>query len=156
MRSRRGTLNRLAVLIDTSFLLPALGVGIEEEAERVIPLFRKINVYYLEAGLLEAMWKILKIANSKALKRVEVGIDAIRKTYNLASPPPEAYVEAAKIYRAGHRDYIDALHYSTAKALNLKLLTIDRQFIEFLLNNRYEVEKIVITPERLKQILHHP
>ena len=155
MRSRRGTLNRLSVLIDTSFLLPALGVEIEEEAERVIPLFRKINVYYLEAGLLEAMWKILKIANSKALKRVEAGIDAIRKTYNLASPPPEAYVEAARIYRAGHKDYIDALHYSTARALNLKLLTIDRQFIEFLLNNEYEVEKIIITPERLRQILHH-
>lgn len=154
MRSRRGTRGRLAVLIDTTFLLPALGVEVEEEAEEVIPLFRKIDVYYLEAGLLEAMWKILKIADSKALKRVKAGIEAIRKTYTLANPPAEAYVEAAGVYRAGHRDYIDALHYSTAKALNLKLLTIDRQFIEFLLNNKYEVENTVITPRELKRILH--
>jgi len=131
-------------------------VEVEEEAEEVIPLFRKIDVYYLEAGLLEAMWKILKIADSKALKRVKAGIEAVRKTYNLANPPAEAYVEAIGIYRAGHRDYIDALHYSTAKALNLKLLTIDRQLIEFLLNNKYEVENTVITPGELKRILHRP
>ena len=43
------------MLIDTTFLLPALGVEVEEEAMKVIPFFRKLEVYYLEAGLMEAM-----------------------------------------------------------------------------------------------------
>ncbi len=50
MSSRRSTLTGLKVLIDTTFLLPALGIDVEEEAMDVIPLFRKIKVYYLEVG----------------------------------------------------------------------------------------------------------
>ena len=149
MKSRKSTLR---ILIDTTFLLPALGVGVEEEAEDIIPFFRRVKVYYLEVGLLEAIWKILKIADSGALKRVKMGIEAIRKTYNLITPPAEAYIEAIKIYEMGHRDYIDALYYSTAKSASLKLLTIDRKFIEFLADKEYNIKNI-ITPRELKQML---
>ena len=61
MRSRRSISKRPKILIDTSFLLPALGIEVEEEAMRIIPLFRRLEVYYLEIALLEAMWKVLKL-----------------------------------------------------------------------------------------------
>ena len=48
------------VLIDTSFLLPALGVEVEKSVMSVMPLFGRLRVYYLEAGLLEALWKVFE------------------------------------------------------------------------------------------------
>ncbi len=47
MRSRRSTSGRASVLVDTSFLLPALGIEVEEEVMEVIPMFRKLEVRYL-------------------------------------------------------------------------------------------------------------
>jgi len=43
----------LKVLIDTSFLLPALGVEVEKEVTEAIKNFKKAEVFYLEESLLE-------------------------------------------------------------------------------------------------------
>jgi predicted nucleic acid-binding protein len=112
-------------------------------------------VYYLEAALLEAMWKVLRIVRREELGRVEVGIRAIRETYHLVEPPPEAYIEAVEIYDRGHRDYIDALHYTTAKNLQIPLLTLDRKLIQFLKANSYLVEGIVLAPKELMKTLNN-
>ncbi|GBF09927.1 hypothetical protein apy_16520 [Aeropyrum pernix] len=146
-------MKRLKILVDTSFLLPALGVEIEGEAMKVIPLFRKLEVYYLEVALLEAVWRILKIVGRERLERVRIGIEAIRKTYHIAEPPPKAYIGAIEIYDKGHRDYIDALHYSVATALGIKFLTIDSKFIEFLGNNGYPIKNVIVTPKELGKML---
>ena len=46
--SRGNTSARPRILIDTTFLLPALGVEVEKEAMDVIRLFERAEVYYLE------------------------------------------------------------------------------------------------------------
>ena len=153
MRNRRSTSKRLSVIIDTSFLLPALGIEIEEDAMRVIPLFRKLDVYYLEIALLEAMWEMLKVVDRDKLERVRLGIEAVRSSYRAVEPPPEAYINAIEIYDRGHRDYIDALHYATARALGIPWLTVDYKFIEFLRSRNYPVEGIVLTPRDLEKML---
>ncbi len=117
MKSKRRVEKGLKVLIDTSFLLPALGVNVEEEVLASIALFRRIEVLYLEIAIVEAMWKILRLVPSSGMERVALGLEAVKRTYKAVDPPPRAYIEAAEIYHKGHRDYIDALHYSTAKVL---------------------------------------
>jgi len=144
------TLTRLKILIDTTFLLPALGIEVEEEVIEAIRLFRKFQIYYLEVGVLEAMWCILKVVPQEKMNMVDVGLKAIRSTYQLVSPPIEAYIKAVAIFREGHRDYIDALYYASAEALNLMWLTIDYKFIDFLKEHGYKLDGIVITPEDLK------
>jgi len=79
-----------------------------------MPLFRKLHVCYLEASLLEVVWKVLKLADLRALERVRAGVEAVRRTYSLVNPPADAYIEAVRIYRLEHMDCIDAIHYSTA------------------------------------------
>ncbi len=153
MKSKRSMRGKHKVLLDTTFLLPALGIEVEEEAMKVIPLFRSLEVYYLEVALLEAMWKITKIVDKRKYQRVKVGIEAIRNTYELIEPPPTAYIEALEIYRKGHRDYIDAIHYASAKALKMAWLTIDRDFIRFLEDNGYSVKNVVLTPKELEKIV---
>ena len=116
----------------------------------VIPLFRRLRVYYLEAGLLEALWKVLKIVPENKLGLVETGIRAIRATYQVLAPPPRAFVEAIRLYRNGHRDYIDDLYYATALLTETPFLTIDYSFMEFLRGRGYPVEGVVVTPEELR------
>ena len=152
MRSRRDT-SRVSIIVDTSFLLPALGVEVEEECMEVILLFRKAEVWYLEAALLEAMWKILKLVGGEKLDRVRRGLEAIRASYRVAEPPPEAYIKAVEIFHKGHRDYINALHYATASAMGVPFLTIDYKFIDFLRSAGYRVVDVVITPRELKKRL---
>jgi predicted nucleic-acid-binding protein len=98
------------------------------------------------------MWKVLKIVGREKLERVKTGLEAIRKSYKVAEPPSEAYIEAIKIYDKGHRDYIDALHYAAAKALGILFLTIDFKFIEFLKSSNYPVKGVVITPKELRGV----
>lgn len=151
--SRRGLSRRPRVLIDTTFLLPALGVEVEEEAMKAISLFRRLEVYYLEVGVLEAMWKILKVVSPEHLDVIRVGLDSMRNTYNRLDVPVEAYVEAYRIYYEGHRDYIDALHYSTAKISGIPWLTIDDEFIEFLRQRNYITAGVVYTLEDLEKTI---
>ncbi|MEM1970436.1 MAG: PIN domain-containing protein [Sulfolobales archaeon] len=151
--SRRSILRKPRVLVDTTFLLPALGVEIEEDALKAIALFRKLEIYYLEVGILEAVWKVLKAIPLEHLEVVKVGLDSIRNTYNTLDIPVEAYIEAYRIYNEGHKDYIDALYYSTAKTTDTPWLTIDEEFIEFLKQHNYKIEGIIYTPEDLKSII---
>jgi len=71
-----------------------LGVEVEKEAMDVIRLFERAEVYYLEVGILEAVWSILKRVPHDKLSRVKVGIEAIRNTYHLLKPSEEAYIKA--------------------------------------------------------------
>ncbi|MEM1516802.1 MAG: PIN domain-containing protein [Thermofilum sp.] len=125
----------------------------EKEAMEAIKLFRKLDVHYLEVGFLEAMWKVLKIVPEEHLDVVALGLDAIRSTYTRLDIPSEAYVEAYRIYRRGHRDFIDALYYSTASIQKIPLLTIDVSFVELLEKHEYRVDGVVYTPENLEDLL---
>ncbi len=106
-------------LVDTSFLLPAMGVEAEGKVMNAIKHFRKTEVNYLEASILEAMWKIIKVVPVDKIERVREGIAAIMETYKQVVPHPEAYIDAYKLYHEGHRDYIDNLLYATSRKLNL-------------------------------------
>lgn len=136
-----------SLLIDTTFLLPALGVEIEEEAMNVIRYFDKFKIYYTRFGLLEAMWKIIGIVPKKYLDRIRIGLEAIKNTYYLLETPVEAYIEAYKILSEGHRDYIDALYYGVSQSTKTPFLTIDHEFIDFLEKHGYDIS-LIYTPQR--------
>ncbi len=153
MNSRKNTLrSKPKLLVDTSFLLPAMGVDLEKEILEAIECFRMVEVHYLEVSILEAMWKIAKVVPIGELDLVKEGIEAITETYKRVSPPPEAYVAAYKLYHEGHRDYIDNLLYTTSQELNLLLLRMDREFIAFLGEKGLSLGNI-LTPDGLKRML---
>jgi len=84
---------------------------------------------------------------SYKLDRVKEGIEAIMETYKQVTPQPEAYIDAYKLYLEGHGDYIDNLIYATSQRLHLPLLTVDREFINFLKEKGYSIRNIVIHDE---------
>ena len=110
-----------------------------ERVASAIELFKQVEVFYLEVSLLEAMWKLLRVASEKVLDRVEEGLKAIRETYSLLEPPPEAFIDAYRLYL-------------TARRTGLLLLTIDQSLVSFLLEKSYPAE-FVTPPEKLQRLL---
>ena len=148
MPSRKSALK---VLVDTSFILPALGVEVEKEVMDTIPHFRRFEVYYSELSILEAMWKILKITRPENLSKVITGIESVHASYKHLPIPSGAFIRAVELYKRGHSDYIDNLLYSTAQSSNLRFLTIDQSFIEFLEKNGEHGH--IITPKEITRVI---
>ena len=142
--------SKLRLLVDTSFLLPAMGIETEKEVMEAIKYFRMAEIHYLEVSILEAMWNIIKVVPADKLDRVREGIESIMETYKQVNPHPQAYIDAYKLYHEGHRDYIDNLIYATSQKLHLPLLTADREFIDFLKEKGHSIRNIV-TPDKIKQ-----
>ena len=150
MNSREDTSrSKLKLLVDTTFLLPAMGIETNEEAMEAIKHFHMVEIYYLELSILEAMWRIVKVVPVDKLDRVKEGIAAIIETYKQITSPPDAYIDAYKLYHEGHRDYIDNLLYTTSQRLHIPLLTIDKEFINFLKKKGHPTHNI-ITPNKIK------
>ncbi|RLG46024.1 MAG: hypothetical protein DRO06_05115, partial [Thermoproteota archaeon] len=139
----------MEVLVDTTFLLPTLGVRVEEEAEEVIPLLSSVRVYYVEVSILEAFWKYVKLGADAEV--FEEGLKAIRSTYELLTPGPRSYSLAMELYSLGHRDLIDDLIYASSRESGIHLLTIDSAFLDFLRDNGLPTAS-VLTPDAFKRL----
>lgn len=142
----------MKVLVDTSFLLPALGVSVEDEIIEAIKYFHQVEVCYAEASLLEAMWKVLRVVPPEELKTVEDGINAIRNTYTQIAPTGSSFTQAYMLYQKGHKDFIDDLLYAISAQHRIFFLTIDRKFISFLRSIKEDLS-LVITPNEFINML---
>jgi predicted nucleic acid-binding protein len=121
----------MKILIDTSFILPPLGIDVGESVVNIIKEFDKHEIYFTELSLIEAMWvirRLLKEGTKVDFKIVKTGLKSVIKTYRLLRIPISAYINAVNDRR--HNDLIDMIIYYTAKAYNLKLLTLDKKLKE--------------------------
>jgi len=121
----------MKILIDTSFILPPLGIDVGESVLNTIKEFDKHEIYFTELSLVEAMWvirRLLKEGTKVDFKIVKTGLKSVIKTYRLLRIPISAYTNAVNDRR--HSDLIDMIIYYTAKAYNLKLLTLDKKLKE--------------------------
>ena len=138
------------VLLDTSFLLPILGF---QTSDRVMKAFQKLGsyeLYYNDISLLEALWKIVKVieGTEKQISRIKEGIRAIEDTMIHVSINEASIENAIYMYKLGHRDMVDNLLYSIALSNDLKLLTVDKELIEFI--NKHDLARHnIISPEEL-------
>ena len=127
----------LQILLDTSFLLPFLGIDVGEVIAGVLHRLRDYELYYSELSLLEALWKIVKVVSFDKLDIVLEGLTLIRRDLRLAQVNEKAVKTALELYKLGHRDLIDNLLYGISLSQNLKFLTIDRELVSFVKSNNY-------------------
>ena len=142
----------LKLLLDTTYILPSLGVEVEgvEPALEALKRLRgagAVELYYSPFSLLEAVAKASRLPVPSSA--VEAGLLAVTTGYREASPTVEAWMLALELRRAGLRDVIDAVLYSTAEALRLRLLTRDRALIEFLRRHGYPLNPVMEEDELL-------
>lgn len=127
----------LRILLDTSFILPFLGIDVGDAIASALHRLRGYELYYSELSLLEALWKIVKVVSFDRIGTVLEGLALLRRDLRLVQVDEKAVRIALELYRLGHRDLIDNLLYGISLSQNLRFLTIDRELIDFVKSHGY-------------------
>ncbi|MBD3408115.1 MAG: PIN domain nuclease [Candidatus Lokiarchaeota archaeon] len=139
------------ILLDTSFLLPSLGIEVEKEVMETLSklVSDDTSLFYSEWSILECSWIAIRQIKGDNYDQslFRRGLLSITKTevYNLIQPDPEDYLNALTLYQKGHHDMMDNLLYTTALRKQYRFLTIDYDLSRFISKN--QIENIILTPE---------
>jgi PIN domain nuclease of toxin-antitoxin system len=128
----------LKVLLDTTFILPSLGIDVGEEVLKGLSKLAqiKVNIYFSRFSILETLWIAARLSKSPNFNTeiFKLGLRSILegKRYMKVEESSEILNEALRLYMLGHKDMIDNILYATSTNLNLKLLTLDKELKEFI------------------------
>jgi len=128
----------LKVLLDTTFILPSLGIDVGEEVLKGLSKLAqiKVNIYFSRFSILETLWIAARLSKSPNFNTeiFKLGLRSILegKRYMKVEESSEILDEALRLYMLGHKDMIDNILYATSTNLNLKLLTLDKELKEFI------------------------
>jgi predicted nucleic acid-binding protein len=125
----------MRILLDTSFLLPIVGVRVREVESALHKLwnFHKsggVKLYYTDLNMLEIAWKLSRLNYDPSI--VEIGLRSIERSMVKVETRAPLVLRALELRRRGFDDMVDLLLYLTAKDNNLLFLTLDRALVEFL------------------------
>lgn len=145
---------RLGLLLDTTYILPVLGVEVEG-VERVLEALqrlrrrREVEIYYSCYSILEALWKLAKLGYD--LEVVRRGLSLVEEDFRQAHPTLEGYLKALELRRRGFPDLIDLLLYTTALSNGILFLTRDKHLHEFLSEEGEETGAILLEEDFLRE-----
>jgi len=148
LRSREATLR---VLLDTSFLLPSLGIDAGEEVSKGLKRLDEIEaeIYYSRFSILESLWVAARLAKGVAfsMETFSLGIRSIMESgrYRRVEEDSETFSDALKLYMLGHRDMVDNILYANSNLLGLRLLTLDDELRGFIRSKK--LNDTLISPE---------
>jgi len=143
----------LKVLLDTTFILPTLGIDVGEEALKGLKKLAdvKAEIYCSRFSILETLWIAARLSRDTNFnaESFRLGLRSVLESgrYMKAEEDSEIFNEALRLYVMGHKDMIDNTLYATSTHLNLKLLTLDTQLKEFIKNKR--LNDTLITPNQI-------
>ena len=126
------------VLLDTSFILPTLGIDVGEEVSVGLKKLANIKaeLYYSSFSILEALWVAARLTKTPTFNigRFSHGLRSIIESgkYGKVEEDSETFKESLRLHMLGHKDIIDNILYATSTQLNLKLLTLDTELREFI------------------------
>lgn len=162
MNKRAGRGKSLAVLLDSTYLLPVFGIevkGISSEDMlklRSLALRGLIRIYYSPISILEVVSKVAREARRKgegpSPEEIEAIIQAIEDAEYLEPlhPNSRAYALAYKMKLLGHSDMIDNLLYATASMQKLVFVTLDEKLRNFIQNHGIEGASLISHSELLE------
>lgn len=136
------------LLLDTSYLLPIFGVGLEyRDFEAVFPALHEVYALrYNPVSLIESKWIVLRHGKKfpdmreALLKSYRRGIFSLEKDAHmqktiLTSEKIEEYADAL-LTKENISDYFDRLIYSTSAHFNYSLLTEDEKLHDIFKRSR--------------------
>lgn len=140
------------ILLDTIFLLPILGIEITlEKFSEIFPrILENFEVWYNPISLIEAKWILLRLKRKGIEISMKDYIDGLRaiiydeRLHQTQVTDPKIE-EIADSLISKISDYFDRIIYSTAKSLNMLLLTENETLLK--LEGTVSWEKII---EKLK------
>ena len=130
------------ILLDTSFLLPTLGISVSGITPEAISNLAEAQtgIYYSRFSILESLWvaaRTIKDGTSDG-ESFRLGLRSIMEggRYARVEEDSEIFSEAFKLHTLGHKDMIDNILYASAARLGLLLLTVDDDLKKFVLEKQ--------------------
>jgi len=150
LKSKRDTLK---VLLDTTFLLPSLGIHVGEEVSKCLQKLAhaEASIYCSRFTLLEALWVAAKLLSSRNFnaESFRLGLRSALESgrYMKVEEDSEIFNEAMRLHILGHKDMIDNILYASSTRLNLKLLTLDTELKKFI--NAKGLDDTLVFPNQI-------
>jgi len=141
----------MKILIDTSYFLPLIKIGIENIPQTVlVNLLSKTSheYFYSNLTLFELTAKGLKLSSQKntiTTQDIRIGIDAIHNDLRLTEKSftdNPLIIELASQLKAIHNDTIDCLIFATAICVCDCIITMDGTFFDQINKNPSLITKI--------------
>ncbi|MGQ9690241.1 MAG: PIN domain-containing protein [Thermoproteota archaeon] len=145
--------NALKVLLDTSFILPSLGIDTGKEVTQGLKRLAhiKAEIHISRFSILESLWMITRLSGTTGFKTevFRLGLRSVLEShrYKTLEENSETFIEALGLYMMGHKDMIDNILYASSAHFNLKLLTLDTELKEFIREKR--LNDTLISPNQI-------
>jgi len=140
------SLKKIKILLDSTYLLPILGVEVVDVRSVLIVLKKLYDkdiaiYYYTPLNIFEALGVISKTNYDYSI--VAKGLKAITENFIEITPSPEEYLYALELKKKGFKDLIDLILYSVSLKRNIFFLTRDETLIDFIKRNNGELRYIL-------------
>ena len=151
MKNKQATLN---VLLDTSFILPSLGIDVGKEVSEGLKGLAdiKAEIHYSHFSILESLWVAARLSTNATFdaESFSLGLRSIIEgdRYMKVKEDSKTFNDALKLHMLGHKDMIDNILYANTTRLNIKLLTLDNELKNFI--HERGLKNTLITPDELK------
>lgn len=146
------------VLLDSTFILPTLGIEVQEITEKDIRRLQssgKFKIHCCYVSMIEVLGKVARALTKKkqGAEMVSEGLRSLFESgvYKWVNPDTDAYSIALDMKIKGHQDMIDNLLYSTALSLNLYFLSLDDDLKHFLAKKGYDAG-VIVSAKALEKI----
>ncbi|BBD73346.1 PIN domain-containing protein [Sulfodiicoccus acidiphilus] len=134
------------LIVDTTFLLPFLGVKVRGiESDR---LLEGRTVYYPSLMLVELLAVVFKEAKRLKLRKVPeeaiVGLSYLVSSLRFVNLEGQDVQVAYDVVSRGWNDVFDATLYSAHATTKVPVVTADRSFYDFLKRNGFDVDGVIL------------
>ena len=133
------------LIVDTSFLLPYVGIKVRGLDESII---ERRQIHYPSIMLIELLAVIVKEAKKANLPKLpERAVGGLTFILSNVSLIPFEVLDVNLVYEViskGWNDIFDAVLYSASVSTGLPLLSMDRTFYEFLRANGFDTGNFVL------------
>jgi hypothetical protein len=141
------------VLLDSSYLLPTLGLEVREittsDLESIRAASKKAKFHCSYVSFVEILGLVGKKSRNVDAKAVTTGMDSLLGSglYEWNSPSLGAIRLALELRTKGHKDNIDNILYATAADSKMLFLSLDEELRRFLASNGYDAGLMVKASE---------
>jgi len=143
------------IILDTTYVLPILGIEVEGLDRDILDHLIKYELYYPALLLVELESVVLKEARKRGLKSIpEQAIKGLNfliysGEINIVAPTGEDLKVMYELLRRGWKDIFDLSLYATAIRIDSRVLTMDKSFKKFLKDHGFHYQ-LLITHKGLK------
>jgi hypothetical protein len=126
------------VLLDTSFVLPSLGIGVKPDVTKGLESLAhgQVEACFSSFNILESLWVGSSIMGSPGFdqEKFSEGLKSVMDSgvYEMSEEDFDIFRRALELRRLGHKDIIDDILYAHSAAKGMKLLTIDSKLRSFI------------------------